>query len=274
MPLKQTDFVIVPEDLLGPVLDYVRWLEDQGYKVTAEPTDLEYPNTPVLMATRSPNQVYFYEVASRVNVTRAQSWVNYGKASSIDVRYVAVVANGKNIASADLGKLKSMGVGVHLFDGENVERLCNPHDLSLSFDFPALPRKLVRKLATARDLFADGHWKESYEDACQALETDARAYMVKRVRMGATFVSSAGKTVTYTEQQVSKATLGAVGKMFLELVTPTQAESQLAQAIKRINPRRVTVAHFKSKSGKRAKQLREEVGKDLIVIVNAMMMVH
>lgn len=274
MPLKQADFVIVPEDLIAAVLDYSAWLEGQGFKVTAEPTDLAFPNTPVLMGSRATGQLFFYEVSGKVNVDRAAAWVNYGKASSSDVRYVVVVANGKNIPSTALSRLKKLGVGVHLIDAGNVEQLCHPHDLSLTFEFPSVPKPLVKKLASARDLFGDGHWKEAYEDACQALESDSRAYMAKRLRMGASFVSSAGKSLSYTEAQINKATLGSVGKMFLELVTPTQAESQVGQAIGRINPRRITVAHFKSKTGKRARQLRDEVGKDLIVIVNAMMMLR
>lgn len=236
--------------------------------------DLEFPNTPVLGASRAAGQQYFYEVSNRVNIERTEAWVNYGKASSSDVRYVVVVANGKSIAASALSRLKSLGVGVHLIAGDDINALCSPHDLSLRFEFPPLPRQLVKKLANARDLLADGHWKESYEDACQALEDAARAHMAKRVRVGATFVSEKGKPIAYTEAQVKKATLGGVGKMFLELATPTQAESQVGQAISRINPRRVTVAHFKSKTGKRAQDLRNAVGKDLIVIVNTMMMLR
>lgn len=274
MPLKQSDFIVVPEDLISAVLTYVAWLESQGFKVTPEPTSLEYPNTPVLMGTQAAGQLHFFEVSGRVNVARAEAWVNYGKASSRDIRYVVVVANGKSIAPSDLRRLKQIGVGVHLLDGDEVDKVCNPHDLSLRFGFPVLPRPLVKKLGNARDLFNDGHWKESYEDACQALETDARLYMAKRIKVGATFQSEKGKAITYTETQVAKATLGGVGKMFLELTTPTQSESQVGQAIARVNPRRVTVAHFKSKTGKRAQQLRDEVGKDLIVILNAMQMLR
>lgn len=258
---------------MGAVLAYASWLEAQGYKLKAEPYELEYPNTPVLKATRGAGEESFYEIASKVNRGRAEDWVRYGKASSTDTRFVVVVANGRNIATADLAHLKTLGVGVHLISGAEVTELCPAKDLSLPIEFPAVSGPLAKKLSTAKRLFADGHWREAYKEACLELEDAARRHLIKRVRSGATFASDKGTQVFYTEDKVSKLTLGQVEIAFQQLAGPTQVESRVTQAIARVRPNRNAVTH-KPKSAKQAQQLREQVGKDLIVIVNAMRMLR
>lgn len=273
MVIKEKDFELVPVDLLAAVVAYGNWLIGQGFKVYPEPYDLAYPNSPVFRGARTQQQDFFYEVASVVNVDRAEEWVKYGRASSRDTRYIVAVANGNSLSPRDLARLRELGVGVDIIDGTTVNQLCTAHDLSLNVDFPALPKKLHGKLGYARDLFSQGNWKESFEDACQALETEAREYLAKAIRGGrVSFVSDKGKPIPYSEVQVQKMTLGALASAFSNLAGPTQTESRVAQALHRVNPRRVTVAHFKYKSGKRARDLRTQVGKDLIVIVNAMKM--
>ncbi|MBX3104002.1 MAG: hypothetical protein KF867_03410 [Cryobacterium sp.] len=272
MVIKATDFVLVPVDLLDAVVTYGNWLEANGFRLEAEPYDLEYPNSPVLKGVRA-QQSHFYEVASSVNVLRAEEWVKYGRASTQDTRYVVAIANGNSVSPSELSRLRELGVGVDIIENSSVNHLCPAHDLSLNVEFPTLSKKLHRSLGNARDLFSQGNWKESFEDACQALETEARDYLRKAVRGGrVSFVNDRGKTVVYTEAQVSGMTLGGLAIAFTNLVGPTQTESRVAQALTRINPRRVTVAHFKYKSGKRARDLRTQVGKDLIVIVNSMKM--
>ncbi|WP_157502406.1 hypothetical protein [Leucobacter celer] len=269
MVIRASDFELIPDDLLSAVVHYGSWLEAQGYRVTVEPVDLGYPNTPVFRAHRQAGEAFFYEVASKVNLARAEEWVKFGRASQSDTRYIVGIATDKAVLPATLTRLTALGVGVDVITGSSVTSLVSPHDLSLNVEFPALARSLQKALGKARDLWGQGNWKESYEDACLAVETIARQYLKRAVKSGrVSFVSVKGKPIRRTEAQVGKMTLGELAIAFAEITGPTQTESQVAVGLARINPRRVTVAHFKHTKGKRARQLRDEVGRDLNVIVN------
>lgn len=273
MAVKPADFVLVAEDLIDAVVRYANWLVSRGFRVETEPYDLEYPNSPVLKGVRG-KENYYFEVASAVNVSRAEEWVKYGKASSADTRYVVAIAGGRPVSPSDLARLTTLGVGVDIIETNDVHPMCGAHDLSLNVEFPRLTPKLHKSLGNARDLFTRGSWKEAFEDACLALEMESRAFMKKAIRSGrVAFVDNKGKSVSYTEAQIGHMTLGALATAFGNIANPSQTESRVAQALKRINPKRVTVAHFKHKPGtKRERELRTQVGKDLIVIVNAMKM--
>lgn len=275
MVIRANAFELVPDDLLSAVIHYGIWLEGQGYKVTVEPFDLVYPNTPVFRAYRQAGEDYFYEVASVVNLARAEEWAKFGHASQRDTRYIVAIASDNPIAPSSLARLKALGVGVDVIVAAEVTSLSSPHDLSLNVEFPTLPTQLKKVLGKARDLWGQGNWKEAYEDACLALEGEARTYLRKAVKAGrVSFVSSKGKAIQHSESDVAGMTLGQIKDAFVVIAVPTQSESRAAVALARINPRRVTVAHFKHKRGKRAKQLRDEVGRDLYVIVNCITMLR
>jgi hypothetical protein len=275
MAIRATDFVLVPVDLLSAVVRYGQWLESQGYKLSVEPSDLEYPSTPVFRGYRNAGEDYFYEVSSVVDLKRAEEWAKYGRASQRDTRFIVAIAGKKPVPTATLAKLAELKVGLHVIGDASVSSLATPHDLSLNVEFPALPRGLHRALGHARDLWSRGEWKEAYEDACVALETQAREYLQKAVKaQRVTFANASGKPVRYVESKIAKMTLGQLEHAFAEITAPTQIESRATQAMSRINPRRITVAHFKHKSGKRLRDLRSQVGKDLIVIVNTMTMLR
>ncbi|MFT4108692.1 hypothetical protein [Propionicimonas sp.] len=273
MAIRATDFVLVPDDLLSAVVRYGQWLESQGYRLTVEPSDLEYPTTPVFRGYRNAGEDYFYEVSSVVDLKRAEEWAKYGRASQRDTRFVVAIAGSKPVSTATLSKLAELKVGLDVIADTTVSSLSAPHDLSLNVDFPALPAGLRKTLGHAKDLWSRGEWKEAYEDACVALATRACEYLQKAVKaQRVTFVSANGKSIKYTQAKIGKMTLGQLEHAFAEITAPTQIESRATQAMARINPRRVTVAHFKHKSGKRLQDLRGKVGKDLIVIVNIMTM--
>jgi len=268
--LRPVDFELVPVDLLDAAIIYGEWIAARGFSIEIEPYDLEFPNTPLLKATRGMAS-YFHEVSSAVDLSRAEDWVKYGRASKAEVRYVAAVSTDSDIPQRTLMKLRQLGVGLDIVDGRSVQSLIAPHDLSLDAEFPELTGRLVVSLGSARDLLEQGHWKEAFEDACLALETAARIYMAKAVRAKRVrFVRDNGSTANYTEEQIMKKTLGQLAGVYDELAQPTQAESRVAQSLRRVNPHRVTVAHFKHESGARESELRSTVGKELIVIVNAM----
>lgn len=271
MTIRARDFVLVPDDLLSFVVRYGQWLESQGYRLSVEPSDLEYPATPVFRGHRNAGEDYFYEVSSVVDLKRAEEWVKYGRASQRDTRFVVAIAGDKPVPMATLTKLAELKVGLDVIADTTISPVSAPHDLSLNVDFPALPTGLRRTLGHAKDLWSRGEWKEAYEDACMVLTTKACEYLQKAVKtQRVTFVGANGKPINYTEAQIGKMTLGQLERAFAEIAAPTQNESRATQAMARINPNRVTVAHFKHKSGKRLQDLRSKVGKDLIVIVNTM----
>lgn len=273
MTIRATDFMLVPDDLLSFVVRYGQWLESQGYRLTVEPSDLEYPTTPVFRGRRNAGEDYFYEVSSVVDLKRAEEWAKYGRASHRDTRFVVAIAGNKPVPPATLTKLAELKVGLDIIAAATISSLLAPHDLSLNVDFPSLPSHLRKTLGRAKDLWNRGEWKEAYEDACVVLTTKACEYLQKAVKaQRVTFVGANGNPINYTEAQIGRMTLGQLEHAFDEIAAPTQNESRAAQAMARINPNRVTVAHFKHKSGKRLQNLRAKVGKDLIVIVNTMIL--
>lgn len=272
MAIKAANFALVPTDLIDGVVIYGRWLEENGFRVFCEPFDLEYPNTPVFKGTRN-GEEHYVEVASAINLSRTEEWVKYGKAASNDTRIIVAVANGKPISPEHLTKIQKWGVGVHLIDVSGVNIMCSPHDLSLNVDFPRIDRKMIKKLGRSKELLEQGNWKEAFEDACIAFETDVRSYLTKEFNNNRImFMDNQGKPVGINQSQIDKATLGKLGYMFSVISNPNQMQSRIAVAIERINDDRVTVAHYKHKSGRRLKTLRKKVGKDLQIIVNALEM--
>jgi len=272
--MKASDFELVPEDLLDAVIVYGDWLVDRGFAPDIEPYDLEYPNVPVFRVIQQ-QATSFYEISSTVNVGQAEDWANYGHASSNETRYIVVVANDEPIKPSDLAKLADLGIGVDVISNSKVTTMHPSRDLSLTVEFPVLPKELRLRLGKARDLFEQGNWQESFEDACGVLADDARDYLANAIdTRHPLFIDENNRTKTYSRSAVQRMTLGHLAKAFDELAQSSKMERRVAQALVRINPGRVTTAHYKHDSGNRVTTLREQFGKDLIVIVNAMKMLN
>lgn len=268
MALTTSDFASLPVDLHGAAIAYGEWLANRGFVIDVEPFDLDFPNTPVF-ASRSSQANHFFEVSSSPDLTRAEDWLKYGRASSEETRYTVAVTDS-NIESRALARLKSMGIGVDLIEGITVVTIAPPHDLAINMGFPSLKGPQVRAFRSSRDLLDQGHWQESFEDACVTLEMEARSHLARGIATGKyTFVSAKGTSVSYDADAVGKMTLGQLGKVYGEVANPAMLETRLTQSITRVNANRVTVAHYKGQSGKRGETLRATVGRDLNVIVNA-----
>jgi hypothetical protein len=271
MAIKATSFSLVSAELMNAVVLYGKHLEAEGFRVTAEPEDLEYPSRPVFLAVRSKER-HFFEVSSKLDHDRAIEWSNYGKTSKNLTTFTAVVVGKVNLSSTGVTKIANAGIGLDLIEGEQITHIRVARDLSIGVEFPTLnTSKLRRQLQSAKKLFEEGNWKESYEDACGELEKLAREYLVKGIANGRlAFVTPSGKHKSFTEEEVLRMPLGPLGETYGFISLPTHAEAQVAVAIKRLNPNRKTVAHYKKSGGKRGQRLREDFGKELYVIVNAL----
>jgi len=271
MSVKADAFQLVPEDLMSIVIVYANWMVDEGFKLVPEPFDLEYPNTPVFRAEGSSRDVYYGEVSSYVNMKRAEDWARYGRACNGDTRYVVGLPENKHVPMKQLARLRELGVGVYTITETSVICICDPRDLSFKAEFPELSKKMKRKLKHARDLFTQGHWRDAFLEACRILETEARSYLIKSMRSGRVrFVNGKGVEVVHSESAVSRMTLGQLANAFALLERPTQVDSRVGEALKRINPNRVTGTHSGKLSLTEERKLRDDIGKQLIVIINAM----
>ncbi|MFL6275240.1 MAG: hypothetical protein ACJ74G_08505, partial [Blastocatellia bacterium] len=151
-----------------------------------------------------------------------------------------------------------------------IERI-PPTDLGLGVNLPpltSLPRKLRTLLGSAYDQFNRSHWREGFEDACQAFENEARRYLKAGIKTRIKFVTSKGPK-TYTDKQIDRLTMGQLATAFSQIHSQNRSDAIVGHALSHINPDRVGVVHHKSKATTE-KRLRTNVGQNMSIIIAAM----
>lgn len=266
--MEAADFVSAPEELLSAAIAYGEMLQDQGYKVTIEPFELEFPRSPFLLAKRRHTRIIL-EVQSALDLPTIREWVRYGKGCPRDTRFLVGLALGSEVVQADLAELKSLGVGL-LMDGDDGPfELLAPKDLALNLELPDVPVGLRRLLGNAYDQFDRGQWREGFEDACQVLEQEARTYLKMHLSRGR-IVLQPRRGTPKTAAQISKMTIGDLAATYTTIHTPNVADSRIGQALERLNGDRITVAHYKGKDAAREAKLRRNVARHMFVVVQAL----
>jgi hypothetical protein len=146
-----------------------------------------------------------------VPLPRLRTWVAYGRSCSADTR-VALAGFAADISGEDVMQLRDLGVGLYSI-GENRQLLeaVSPIDLAVNIDPPDLSNysKRIRKaLGGAYEHIERGQWREGFEAACVALETNARAYLKNSVESGRiSFRNISGSARTFTATRIEKMTL-------------------------------------------------------------------
>lgn len=270
--MKAADFTATPDDLLASAIRFGEHLAGNGWRVRIEPFDLAYPRTPVFVVSRE-HTTTIVEVQSTVEIALIEEWARYARTCGKDTRVLVAVGSDDPdvIGGAILERLRSSGVGLLLVGTDGPYEVLPPKDLALQLELPEVPEKLRPILGRAYDLFDRGEWREGFEHACTRFEQESRKYLKARVlRGGATFISAAGSTKTYTSARIGKMTLGQLAQAFGEMRSPNLVDSRLGQCLKEVNPERVTAAHYKGAAAAREKKLRGAVARHMFIVVNGL----
>ena len=268
MPLRE--FLTVPEEVLECANRASDYFENYGYIVSIEKQNVEHPYTPTLLVKRGSTTI-LAEVVAEMKMERLREWVRFGRSCSRDTRVAAVIRPAA-VSATDEAELRTMGVGLFECNQGEVLEKAPPKDLSVQVDLPditLMPKKLKKALGPVYEEFERSHWREGFEDACQALEAEARAYLIRGMKGGRILlVDAKGQVRKRTPDQINKLTLGQLASEFGNIAKQTHADSVLAQVLQQVNKDRVAVAHHKKKATTETR-LRRNVGRHMWSIVRA-----
>ena len=263
------EFLTVPEELLDVAMTSIDYFHQFGYTVMVERSSIEYPYTPTLVCKRHPTTV-IVDVEHMIPLDRVNDWVAYGRSCWSDTRVALFLPASIAISVNDQLDLQRLGVGIYLFDGNRVVEMLVPADLAVNIGLPALNRysnKVRKSLGGSFEQIRRGNWREGFEDACVALEDDARRYLTKHVDSGRIVtVSPTGNVTTPSRKKIDGMTMGGLKTTFLAIRAPNGADAKIAGVLKRLNPDRIRVAH-KRRSPQAEQALRRNVGRQLWTIV-------
>lgn len=266
------EFRTVPEELLGIAAAAGAWLKSRGYKVTPEHQKTGYPVTPTLYGKRHP-AIVIIEVDAEVVLDNMREWAAYGRSRTTDTRvWCAVAEDAKRTGSQDL-HLKKLGIGLLLVSDGKATEMIPPKDLALNVELPSvdgLSTGLQKALGPVYEHFDRAEWREGFGEACLALEDAARRHLWKGVKTGRiAIVSVKGKQEVLTKSKIDGFTMGALAVRFGRILPQTRADRVIGDALKEVNPHRISVTHHKKKAAAETK-LRRNVGSKMWLIFGAL----
>jgi hypothetical protein len=176
------------------------------------------------------------------------------------------------VPAAEIALFRQKGVGLYAaFDDKLVEHIA-PADLALNVQLPeakTLTRPVRQVLGAAYEQFERTQWREGFEEACQALETESRRYLKKWTRTGRIKILRKRGPITLANRQIDKLTMGQLADIFRDIQAQNHADNVIGQALATINRDRVGVAHHKRRKATE-RRLRTNVGLHMWTIVAAM----
>lgn len=271
--MSNKTFQTVPTDLVEHAEAMREYFNTLGYKIKTEPRELGYPNTPAIVCQRTHTTVVI-EVCSKINMATLREWVAYCKSSFTDTRIALCVPSesAHKYLAKHQAECQQKGIGVYVCENTQVNEWLAPHDISLNLELPDisnLPKGIRKALGSAYEQFERGQWRESFEEACKALESKAKPYLIKAINVGRLKIYESGVVKNPTVKQINKMTLGQLANAYSKAQPQNATDSVLHQTLAAINPARVGVAH-KVNAAKTERQLRKNVGTHMHAIVQAL----
>ncbi len=270
--MASRQFVTVSIELLDHAEAAADHFEKLGYSVSVEAAKFGYPFTPTLVCKRE-RTLIIVEVDKRIDMPKLDAWARFGQSCRTDTRVALVVPASASLSIDDVEVVRTMQVGLYRSHVDHCLQLTPEFDLNLQVSLPhldSLHSRIRKKLGHAYEQFDRGFWREGFEDACQALEVEARKYLWRAIasnRIG--FETPAGKAYTPTQKQVDKMTMGDLGRTFREIDRPNYADSRIGEVLTQINKDRVGVVHHKTRPATEAR-LRANVGGHMWRVVAAL----
>ena len=248
------------------VADYFSAL---GYRIRVEDAQLEYPYTAALTVKRL-STLILVEVDSRIDLRRLDDWTRYCRSCVRDTRIALGLPPETGVSAQEIQKLHLMGVGLYRSMPTEVLEVIPAHDLALHVTLPelkALSPKLRRRLGGAYEQFGRSNWREGFEDACQSLETEVRAYLKRGMASGrVVFLKPNGNPSNWTPRHIDKMTVGQLVDALRQIKTQNRSDAVIEQGLARLNKDRVGVVHHKAKA-QTEKRLRENVGRHMWTVL-------
>jgi hypothetical protein len=246
-------------------------LKRRGYKVKPEPSQIELPSTPTILATRHHETNYFLVVESIIFNDVAQ-WVRFSQSCTRDTRVTLCCDKGDAIPASHITRLRTMGVKLLIRAEGRLQVVCEGRDLAFHAAAPdrnfLKPRVRVL-LGEALDRLEDGDWRTAFSDACIVLEEECRVYLLRNHGMNRVKYKSGNKIKVPTKKQIKKMTLGALKEVFCGMKSQNQIEAALCSALERLNPDRIKRVH-KPRTRWTEDALRRRVGIHIWLINNSL----
>lgn len=254
---------------IDPVSNYFRTL---GYTVRIEKLEVGFPYTPTFLCRRGKITTIIAELDTKVDMKRLQDWIHYGKSCGRDVRLALCVPS--SVAIADSAALQAAGVGLYRAFVDHVEEQIAPVDLALNIALPRLdgaPQRVRELLGPSYEQFRRAQWREGFEDACQAVEAEARRYLKRWSRTGRILIVRKSGAVRLSNGEIDRLTMGQLAGAFANIQAQNHADSVVAQLLSKLNQDRIAVVHHKRRATTE-KRLRTNVGQHMWAIVAALKM--
>ncbi len=259
-------FLTVPDELVETAQAASDYFAATGYRVRVEHREAGYPFVPALVVSRRPTTV-IVEVSSDIDKARLKTWCQFARSCASDTQ-VCLVTTGDSPAAAKAQELRELKVGM-LTLGPNrlLQEILPRHDLAMQMELPELANAkpaVRRALGPAYEQIDRGMWREAFETACLALETQSRAYLwtaLERKRLQ--LIKKSGVPIKIKKSDVMNGTLGKLAWLIERAYPHNHVDALLATTLPRINKNRVDVAHYKYR---REQALRRNVGKHMWAI--------
>jgi hypothetical protein len=272
--LPRRQFNTIPEELLALADIATTYFQGHGYTVAVEKADVGFPFTPALFCKRN-RTTLIVEIDSRVQRERIQNWVSYGRSYGKDFRITLCLPNETALQDHDELELKTLGVGCYVLRDDNIFELLPPNDLAFNVILPSLndlPMKVRQLLGPAYEQFERAQWREGFETACQAFEDEARRYLKRHMKRGATgridIITKRGIS-NPSDMQINNMTMGQLAKTFAGIQIKNKADSDISKTLNTINRDRIGVVH-KRNAKATERRLRENVGRHMWSLIAAL----
>jgi hypothetical protein len=265
-------FRTVPDNLIEYAERALVYFEEsRGYFISVEKSVLGFPYTPTFVCKRR-QTLMIIEVDERLSEEKINSWVGYARSSGRDTQIAICLPSFSPLTQEEEDKLRVLGAGLYsIAETDVIERIA-PRDLGLTIQLPqlaSLSSSLRPLLGSAYEQFDRAQWREGFEDACQALENQARRYLKAGCKTGRIKLLTRKGPKIPKPSRIDKMTIGQLAKEFTLIQNQNHSDSVIGQALKRINKDRIGVAHHKSKPTTE-KRLRANVGQHMWTIIAAM----
>jgi hypothetical protein len=117
-----------------------------------------------------------------------------------------------------------------------------------------------KALGPVYEQFDRSHWREGFEEACQAVEVLSRTHINDGIAAGRiVLITKEGSIRTLTPQKIDKLTLGQLAEAFAQIQNQNYSDVTIGKVLTRLNKDRVGVVHHKAKAATEAR-LRKNVG--------------
>jgi hypothetical protein len=269
-------FLTVSAELLGSADQIADYFDGLGHRVRVEPENLEYP-FPATLVTKQRHTTTIVEIARTPEVPRLKTWALYCNSCTGDTRFAIGVPEQTQVSNELDAELRALGIGLYVSGPGGVVERIPARDLAVRLEVPSvdtLPRRIRILLGPAYEKIQRSDWRGGFEEACHTLEVEARKYLIAGLRSKRlSFVKTNGKAWTVTENQIERATIGSLERMFQAIATPNQTDSQIRRSLSRINPNRRGYTHHRTSSSAEV-QLRRSVGRLMWLVLNSLKLLH